>query len=137
MSVRPYIYFRGSCREAIEFYADAFKTKEPKIVTFGDIPQGGKEMPNEQKKLILHAALTIAGDTVMFSDASPERPLTVGNNVSIITELDTVDMVVAVFNKLKVGGEIIMDVQETFFSKCYAYLIDKFGVSWQLNVKSA
>jgi PhnB protein len=45
-------------------------------------------------------------------------------------------MVVAAFNKLKKGGEVIMEVQETFFSTCYAYLIDRFGVSWQLNYES-
>ena len=49
--------------------------------------------------------------------------------------LETADHVRAAFDKLKVGGKVIMEVQETFFSKCYAYLIDKFGKIPSVNDK--
>lgn len=137
MSIGTYLYFQGNCREAIEFYEDAFKTEKARILTYGDIPNnGGEELPETVKNLILHASMRIAGDEIKMSDASPDSVITIGNNVGIIASLETAGMVQSYFDKLKVGGEVIMEVQETFFSKCYAYLIDKFGVSWQLYVDS-
>lgn len=136
MSVGTYLYFKGNCCEAIDFYVDAFKTDQPKVMTYGDIPGGGGEdLPDSVKNLVLHASMIIAGDTVMMSDASPDRPVTVGDNIGVVVGLETADHVRTAFDKLKVGGEVIMEVQETFFSKCYAYLIDKFGVSWQLSIE--
>jgi PhnB protein len=137
MSISAYLYFNGNCREALEFYAEAFQTEKAKILTYGDIPGGGgTQMPGQMKKLVLHAAMRISGDEVRFSDASPDMPVKAGSNVSILVNLETPDMVVAVFDRLKKGGEVVMEVQETFFSPCYAYVIDRFGVSWQLNVPS-
>ncbi len=37
MSVQAYINFNGNCKEAVEYYADVFKTNEPKFMFFGDI----------------------------------------------------------------------------------------------------
>jgi uncharacterized glyoxalase superfamily protein PhnB len=37
------------------------------------------------------------------------------------------------FNKLKEGGTVNMDLQETFWSKCYGSVTDKFGIQWQLS----
>lgn len=137
MSIGAYLYFNNNCREAIAFYENAFQTEKAQVMTYGDIPGGGgADLPESMKNHVLHASMQIAGSTVRLSDASPDRPIKIGNNVSILANLETADMVVAVFDRLKAGGEVLMEVQETFFSKCYAYLIDKFGVSWQLNLDS-
>ncbi len=37
------------------------------------------------------------------------------------------------FNALKEGGEVRMELQETFWSKAYGSLKDKFGVEWQFS----
>jgi PhnB protein len=136
MSVGVYLYFNGNCREAAEFYADAFGADKPKILTYGGGPGGAGDLPEKVKNLVLHAELNVAGDKLMLSDATPDRPVNAGNNVSAMVGLETPDKVRAVFDRLKAGGQVIMDVQETFFNTCYAYLTDKFGVNWQLSVKS-
>ena len=43
------------------------------------------------------------------------------------------DEIKSLFNKLKDGGTVEMDLQETFWSKCYGSLTDKFGIIWQLS----
>jgi len=40
--------------------------------------------------------------------------------------------VVRIFNELKDGGEIVMDLQKTFFSELYGMVKDKFGVVWHI-----
>jgi PhnB protein len=44
-----------------------------------------------------------------------------------------VDEIKTLFNKLQEGGTIGMDLQETFWSKCYGSVTDKFGIQWQFN----
>ena len=50
--------------------------------------------------------------------------------------LSDADAVKEAFQKLQEGGEVLMDLQETFWSKCYGSLVDKFGVTWGLNCLS-
>ena len=34
---------------------------------------------------------------------------------------------------MKEGSSVEMDLQETFWSKCYGSLTDKFGIIWQFS----
>jgi PhnB protein len=41
-----------------------------------------------------------------------------------------------VYNRLKEGGTVDMELQETFWAKLYGRVTDKFGVIWQLNLNN-
>lgn len=77
--------------------------------------------------------MTIAGDTIMFSDQFPGMPYNVGNHMSLAVISDDMDEIKSWFAKLKVGGQVEMELGETHWSKCYGSVFDRFGVSWQLN----
>lgn len=137
MSVEVYINFNGNCREAVEFYAQAFGTEKPIIMAFGDAPPDPKfPIPEEAKDLIMHTRLNISGSNVMFSDVFPGMPFIAGNNISITVVSKNIDEIKTFFNRLKEGGKVAMELQETFWSKCYGNLTDKFGISWQLSYQS-
>lgn len=38
MGVEVYLVFNGNCREAVEFYKEAFNTEQPEYMTFADAP---------------------------------------------------------------------------------------------------
>jgi PhnB protein len=134
MAINVYINFNGSCREAVEFYAQVFGTEKPQIMTFGDTPPNPQfPLAEEVKKLVMHTRLDITGSTVMFSDVFPGSPFVAGNNISLSIVSKNIDEVKSLFNKLKDGGTIGMDIQETFWSKCYGSLTDKFGIEWQFS----
>lgn len=138
MSVDVYMNFNGNCREAVEFYAQVFATEEPKMMTFGEAPPNPEyPLPEEAKGLIMHTRLNINGSNVMFSDVFPGMPFVVGNNITLAIVSDNKDEIRSFFDKLKVGGKVGMELQETFFSKLYGSLTDKFGVEWQLNLGMA
>jgi len=42
------------------------------------------------------------------------------------------DEVTRLFNELKEGGEVIMELGQAFFSELYGMVQDKFGVIWQI-----
>ncbi|MDT3428909.1 PhnB protein [Paenibacillus forsythiae] len=134
MAVEAYLNFNGNCREAVEFYAQVFGTEEPKLMTFGEAPPNPEyPLPEEAKDLIMHTRLIIFGSTVMFSDVFPGMPFVAGNNISLAIVSDDIDALQSAFDKLKEGGKVGMELQETFWSKCYGSLSDKFGVEWQFN----
>ena len=133
MAVGIYLIFNGNCREAVEFYSEVFGTASDEIMTFGDHPSSDYPLSEEEKKLIMHTSMRISGDLIMFSDAFPGSPVTVGDNVSIMVTSKDMEELKAQFHKIKEGGRVEMDLQETFWSKCYGAVIDQFGVSWQFN----
>jgi PhnB protein len=134
MSIQTYINFNGNCREAVLFYADIFKTEPPKFMLFGDVPPNPKfPMDESSKNLVMHTNLNIKGSIIMFSDVPKGMPFIAGNNINIVYNSDNTDEIRSIFNKLKEGGNVSMDLQETFWSKCYGFVTDKFGIGWQLS----
>ena len=134
MSVDVYLVFNGNCREAVEFYANVFKTEAPQIMTFGESPQNPEyQFPEEAKDLVMHTRLNIDGSNVMFSDTFPGQPFVEGNNVTLALISKNMDDLKSWYEQLKDGGTVGLELQETFWSKLYGQVTDKFGIHWQLN----
>lgn len=133
MPLDVYLVFDGDCRQAVEFYGQVFSS-EPIIMSFGDAPPNPEfSIPEEAKNLVMHAQLMISGSRVMFSDNFPGSPFVKGNNIMLTIVSTDMDEVKSIFNKLKESGKVEMELQETFWSKCYGKLTDKFGVEWQVS----
>ncbi|WP_017755270.1 VOC family protein [Calidifontibacillus oryziterrae] len=138
MALNIYISFNGNCLEAVNFYADVFETETPRLMTFGDAPPNPESsLPDEAKNLIMHAEMYITGSRIMFSDTFPGTPFQIGNNVTLAVIHDDIDKIKAFFQKLKEDGTVEMELQETFWSKCYGIVQDKFGITWQLSYESS
>ncbi|NLA83297.1 MAG: VOC family protein [Clostridiales bacterium] len=132
MAIEVYLVFNGNCREAVEFYSNAFDAQMQPIMTYGEANIPG-DFSEEDKNLVMHTYLIISGSRVMFSDSYPGDPVNIGNNISITILSKNIEEIKTWFNRLKEGGTVEMDLQETFWSKCYGSLIDRFGVCWQFN----
>jgi PhnB protein len=135
MSINVYLNFNGNTREAVEFYAHVFSTEIVTISTFGESPQNPDfPLPEEAKNLIMHAMINVGSSSMMFSDTFPGMPFTVGNNITLTYQGSSEEELRTIFNKLADGGKIGMELQETFWSKCYGQVTDKFDIIWQLNL---
>ncbi|WP_313892658.1 VOC family protein [Psychrobacillus sp.] len=134
MAINVYLNFNGNCREAAEFYAEVFGVDKPQIMTFGESPQDPSyTLPEEAKDLVMHTRLSIGGSNVMFSDTFPGSPFIAGNNISLAFVSKNEEEVRSAFEAIKEGGKVGMELQETFWSKCYGSLKDKFGIEWQFS----
>jgi PhnB protein len=69
----------------------------------------------------------------MFSDVFPGMPFVEGNNITLALVNKNIEELTSIFNQLKDGGTVVMDLQETFWSKLYGQVTDKFGIHWQVN----
>lgn len=134
MGIQVYINFSGNCREAMEYYAQIFGSEPPQFMTFGQAPPNPEHpLPESAKDLIMHTQIKIGGSTVMASDTFPGMPFVLGNNISLTYLSQEVDALKHAFDKLKEGGQVYMELQQTFWTKCYGSLVDKYGINWQLS----
>ncbi len=134
MQINSYLTFPGNCRQAMEFYAEAFGVEMPtQISTYGDMPASPEyPMTDEVKNYIMHACVKLGDSEIMFADAPPNLPVVFGNVITLTIQDSDPEKLKVTFNKLAEGGKILMPLEETFFSKCYGYLCDKFEIFWQV-----
>ena len=137
MPFSPYLNFNGNTKEAMLFYKDAFNASEIDIMYFKDMPEDENfPITEENKNLVMHGELKIKDTWFMFSDVPPDREVKFGDNITLM--FDSTDLVElkSAYDQLKEGGKVLMELQETFWSKAYGYLVDKFGVGWQFNLNN-
>jgi PhnB protein len=128
MQIIPRIYMNGSCREAIELYKDVFGASVDYMMTFGDVKMGTEE----QKNLIINAQVDLGGSKFHLAD-NMNMDILSGNQTSFTVVMSNPEEVKAAFEKIKIGGKVMMEPAPSFFSPCHCGLADKFGVTWQIN----
>jgi len=134
MQIQPYISFNGNCQEDVEFYADVFGTDNPEIIVFGEMLNKQEAADLDQsEKVVIRADLETDETRVLLSDIPPKPQDVQGDKMTLVIFSDDLDEIKILYYKLKVGGTVEMELQETFWSKVYGSLVDKFGVGWQLN----
>lgn len=136
MAINAYLNFRGNCRDAVAYYAEVFGAQQQPMMTYGEVEHDAP-IPEAMKNLVMHTALNILGDTVMFSDVPDDMDFTVGNNISLVVTTHDPAQIDSLFAKLREGGTVTVEPQTTFWTKRYAYVTDKFGVGWQLTHEEA
>jgi PhnB protein len=134
VALNPYLIFNGNAREAALYYAQVFGTAEPQILTFGSVHSD--EIPEEAKDLVMHTYVEIAGGKLMISDNYPGSPYQQGNNFTLAYISNDEAAIRSAFEKLKDGGVVEMELQETPWSKAYGSLTDKFNIKWQFNYEA-
>lgn len=134
MRIDSYINFNGNCKEAVAFYANIFGSAQPKHMLFADMPpDAAYPMTDDIKNLVMHTSLTIGESVLMFSDVPPSMPAQAGTNMSLIVSSNDIPMLKKWAYALSKGGKTNMVLAETFWSKCYGMVTDKFGIIWQFN----
>jgi len=128
-----FINFDGNCREAVEFYAKTFKSTVNHLMTYSQVPPSENyAVPEADKEKVMYAGIPIGDMVMMFSDVPSGSEFIQGNNISLTYSIDSKDEVKRIFEELKVGGEVMMELQSTFYSEMYGMVKDKFGIIWQV-----
>jgi PhnB protein len=129
MKIETYLFFTDQCAEAMKFYEKALGGKIEAMITYGESPPGPHNPPDMAKKII-HARLVV-GDAVLMASDGPHSEERKGFAVAI--QVDTIAEADRVFKALGEGGTVTMPLGETFFSKRFGMLTDRFGVPWMVN----
>lgn len=137
--VSIYLNFKRETEAAFNFYKEVFQSEfEGGMNRMADVPpqEGVPELSDEDKNLVMHVALPILGGFMLMGTDAPESmgfTVNQGNNVYINLEPDTRAETERLFNALKEGGEVEMELQVMFWGDYFGSLTDKFGVRWMFN----
>lgn len=136
MLITPNLHFNGNCQEAMNLYEKTFAGKLTQLIRYhsADPADFNDPLTEEQKNYVYHAEMTIAGQRFFFSDSFD--PVSSGRNMSIVITLDTPDEVRSAYNLLIDGGAAIHPLTETTYSSCFASLVDKFGMRWEIMTET-
>ncbi|MEG0418774.1 VOC family protein, partial [Gordonibacter sp.] len=70
-------------------------------------------------------------------DVPSDMDVTVGDNISPVLISTDKDELRRLYNELKEGGHVNMELQKTFWSELYGMVTDQFGISWQFSCEAA
>lgn len=98
-------------------------------------PMPGHEMPEEEKKRVLHVALPISKETILMGSDSNIRmgEVKIGDHMSLSIGADSKEEADRIFNSLAAGGKITMPIADMFWGAYFGMLEDKFGFAWMVN----
>lgn len=131
--VVPYLTFNGNAKEALEFFSQVFEGEIFDVQTYA---QANMPVPDEAKDRIIHGRLRKDSLLIYVSDAFPGQDIQGGNSFSIAVDFDSKEDQRKVYDRLKEGGNVHMELQETFWDALYGKVQDKFGITWDLNFQA-
>ena len=133
--LNPYLSFRGNAREAMEFYKSVFGG-DLTLSTFSEFQMPGIGADEADK--IMHGQLTTpAGFTLMGADTPASmQGSDVGNGTISISGAEA-DGIRSYWDKLADGGQVTMPLEQAPWGDSFGQLVDKFGMSWMVNISGA
>ena len=132
----PYLSFRDNAREAMDFYQSVFGGELTRS-TFSEF--GVSQDPDEQDK-IMHAQLVGSnGLVLMAADTPNSMDYTPGGaiSVSLSGDADSDAELRGYWEKLSEGSTPIEPLTVAPWGDAFGMLIDRFGVTWLVNIAGA
>ncbi|HVI60624.1 MAG TPA: VOC family protein [Candidatus Saccharimonadales bacterium] len=129
VSLDVYLFFKGQCKEAMEFYKDIFGG-ELTMQTYADAP--GMSDDASKKDWVMHARLEGGDIKLMASDtdkASPQAAkvdLTLGGTDEARLR--------EIFGKLSKDGKVNSPLKKEFWGDTFGSLTDKYNINWMMNI---
>jgi predicted 3-demethylubiquinone-9 3-methyltransferase (glyoxalase superfamily) len=128
-AVSTFLMFDGFAEEAMNFYVSLFKGSEIlRVERFG---------PGEQGKegSIKKASFRLAGHDLISFDSPIKHAFTFTPSISLFVDCENEAELDEAFEQLSTGGTVLMPPNNYGFSTKFAWANDRFGVSWQLNLR--
>ena len=127
MNLYTQLNFGGNCEEALRFYEKHLGGKITMMMRQSEAPGGGRGDANA----IIHARMDIGG-TVLIANDVPGTVFQKMRSVYLYLSVDSAKEAERIHRLLADGGEIFMQMEETFFATRFSMLRDRFGVSWSI-----
>ena len=136
MTVRlnPYLNFRDTAREAMEFYHSVFGGQLT-LNTFAEFQ--ASEDPSEQDK-IMHSMLeTDDGLVLMAADTPNSMDYTPAAGMAVSLSGDDEGRLRGYWDRLVEGGTATVPLERAPWGDTFGMCIDRFGISWMVNIAAA
>ena len=124
--MRPFITFEQRAQEALDFYSATFPSFKLHTTQHHAEPHDA---------LIMLATFSIRGQELMISDSPIEHEWGITPGVSFFLDVDNETNLLSLTEQLSDEGKVMMPPGNYGFSKQFAWVEDRFGINWQLNVE--
>jgi len=129
--LNPYLGFRDSAREAMDFYQSVFGGELTRS-TFAEFQ--ASEDPADRDK-IMHSQLTTEGGLVLMgADTPSSMEVTQGSNYSVSLSGEDEPELRGYWDKLCDGGAVTVALEQAPWGDSFGMCVDRFGVSWMVNI---
>jgi predicted 3-demethylubiquinone-9 3-methyltransferase (glyoxalase superfamily) len=118
----------GKAEEAIRFYTSLFDNS---VITHLDRYGPGE---NEQEGTLRFATFTLDGQEYMAIDSAADHAFSFTPSISISVRCDSEEEIDHLYKVFTDGGFAMMPLDNYGFSKKYAWVADRYGVTWQLRL---
>ncbi len=136
MAITPYIFFTGTCREAMTEY-QRILGGELELMTAAEMPEGEEPPPGPPNPdMIIHAALTLDDGALLMASDDPTGDGSGVKGAAVSVTYTDAAQARQVFDQLCEGGEVSMAMGETFWSPNFGMCVDRFGMSWMIDVEA-
>ncbi len=133
-TVIPNLHFHGRCREALDLYRRALGAEVTLMLHYSDAKPADFQFPRplteEQKGYVYHAEMEVGGQRLMCSDSM--APVPRGQNLSLVIVFPDPEDVKAAYSMLQTGGTVLVPPSDLTYSSCFASVIDRYGMRWEL-----
>ena len=130
--IDSYLFFDGTCADAMHFYQQTLGGEIEMMMTHGQSPMKD-QMPEGSEDRIMHASLRIGSMRLLASDAMVGQPYEGMKNFALSLSYPTAPEAKRAFDQLAVGGKVTMPLGDTFWSEAYGVLVDRFGTPWMVS----
>jgi PhnB protein len=134
VQLNPYLNFRDQARAAMEFYRSVFGG-ELTMNTFGEFH--ASDDPAEADKIMHSQLVAPNGIVFMAADTPNSMDYQPGTNFSMSLFGDDADTLRGYYEQLSAGGTVGMPLAAAPWGDTFGMVIDKFGVSWLVNISGA
>ncbi len=127
--ITPFLMFTGRAQEALDLYTEAFDDAEVLSLQLWGPGAAGKE------GTVMNARLRIRDQVLIAFDSLPVHQFDFTPSLSLFVSCDSEAEIDRLFERLSDGGFVMMPLSTEYpFADKYAWLSDRFGVSWQLSL---
>ena len=134
MQIQPYLFFDGSCEQALQFYQRAVGARTEMIMRFKDSPEPpppGMVPPNYGDK-VMHSSSRI-GDSIVMAADDCTGGTQVHSGFALSISTGDAGLAKKYFDALADGGQVMMPLSKTFWSPAFGMLRDRFGIHWMVS----
>jgi len=129
--VTPFLMFQGDAGAAIDRYRELIPAAELK-----HLEHYGPREPGPEGQ-VRRATLVLAGQELMIFDSPVKHAFSFTPAISLFVDCADEAEIERLFAGLADGGEVRMPLDNYGFSLRFAWVDDRWGVSWQLNLPAS
>jgi predicted 3-demethylubiquinone-9 3-methyltransferase (glyoxalase superfamily) len=127
--ITPFLTYTGAVEEAMNFYVSLFPQSEVLSIERYGPNEGGTEGS------VKRAKFSLGGQEFRCIDSPPVHEWTFTPAVSLFVSCRSEEEIDHLHARLSEGGQVFMPLTSYPFSERFAWIADKYGVSWQLSLE--